>query len=363
MDISFSLIRAFFFGLCLLIMTTYITTMTEEGPTSSNLIIGLIAGLAFASSLMAIDSFFKRFSLHAFNIVMLGLFFGYLMGEALFLIVNNLLEVSRLKIDPATKTLLKTALFLITSYIGVCMTKRASSELSISVPFVKFKPMNDKKKDLLIDPSILQDSRFIDLAASGLLNNHLIIPRFILKELYKSSENEMFHSKAKQSLEIYKKLENMPNLDLRYTDTDFHDIQDPSAKLIRLARLLDANIITSDVNRIQQSTIENVCIININMLANALKPISQGGEFINIRIQHSGKGPRQGVGYIEDGTMVVINGGEDHIGKTIKAQVVSVKHTTSGRMIFCNSAEESLLSEQESAHSVSNLEQKSYCTL
>jgi uncharacterized protein YacL len=129
-------------------------------------------------------------------------------------------------------------------------------------------------------------------------------------------------------------------------------VKDPMTKLIRLARFLDANIITSDINRIQQSSHEGVSIINIHMLSNALKPITQTGEFINIKIQRYGKEPRQGVGYLEDGTMVVVNGGAEYIGETIKAQVLSVKHTTSGRMIFCNTSEETLLSDHEFDHTI-----------
>src|ERR1044072_7233269 len=111
---------------------------------------------------------------------------------------------------------------------------------------------------------------------------------------------------------------------------------------------MNTNIITSDINRIQQASIEGVRIINIHLLSNALKPLTQAGEFINIKIQRYGKEPRQGVGYLDDGTMVVVNGGAEFIGETIKAQVLSVKHTSSGRMIFCNAAEEgSLLSDED----------------
>ncbi len=118
-------------------------------------------------------------------------------------------------------------------------------------------------------------------------------------------------------------------------------------KLLHLARLLDASIITADLNKIQQSSAEGVRIINIHGLSNALKPITQNGELLNIKIQRYGKEPRQGVGYLDDGTMVVVNGGAEYIGDTIKAQVLSVKHTSSGRMIFCNTTEEQLASLQE----------------
>lgn len=362
MNLSLSFIKSFFLLISISIATAYTTTLI--GLNATSIALGLFGGALFSLAMMGLDLFLKRFNLHAFNVAMLGIFFGYLMGEALYLLANTLFDFSNLPLSVPLKNLIKTSIFLFSTYFGMSMTARASEEFYISLPFVRFKPTHHKKKDLLVDLSILQDPRILDLAGSGLLDNQLILPRFTLKELQHHAESghEMISSRARRSLEVFKKLENMAHLDLRYIDTDFHNIQDPMTKMVRLARLLDANIITSDINRIQQSTVEGVSIININTLANALKPISQAGEFINIKIQHPGKGARQGVGYLEDGTMVVINGGADHIGETIKAQVLSVKHTSSGRMIFCNSTDENLLSDQESLQSVATLDQshKSY---
>ena len=131
-------------------------------------------------------------------------------------------------------------------------------------------------------------------------------------------------------------MEEIPQQGLRYNDTDFPDAKDMTSKLIRLARLIDANILTADINRVEIASIEGVEIINLHSLSTALKPLREMGEVIKIKVQRLGKEPRQGVGYLEDGTMVVINGGGNYIDQVIDAQVLSVKHTTSGRMIFCN---------------------------
>jgi len=149
-----------------------------------------------------------------------------------------------------------------------------------------------------------------------LLDNYLVIPRFIITEFYALNErgDEAARYKARRSLEVVKKLETLPSLGLRYTDTDFTDVKDPMEKLIKLSRLLDANILTADVSQIQQSTVEDIRIIKFQQLCNALKPLSQSGEFINIKIQRYGKEPRQGVGYLVDGTMVVVNGGLRRLG-------------------------------------------------
>ncbi len=359
MNISLSFIRTFFLTLSVLFLTIYTTTNSPQGLTLTTLFLGLVAGFVVGGAILCLDIFMKRYNLRSFNIALLGLLFGYLMGNAIMLFVEPTLGMLKDKISPETIAGVKTFLYLVCIYLGMIITARASEEMYVSIPFIKFKPTSHKKKDVLIDSSILMDSRILDLASSGLLDHQLILPRFILKELYSMAENsdENVKSKARRCLEVYKKLENISSLEIRYADTDFPDVKDPMAKMIKLARLMDANIITADINRIQQSSIEGIRIINIHMLSNALKPLTQAGEHINIKIQRYGKEARQGVGYLDDGTMVVVNGGADHIGDTIKAQVLSVKHTSSGRMIFCNATDENLLSEQDSAQMMAALEE------
>lgn len=358
MNVSLSFIRIFFLSLCILLFAAYTTTLSE-GVTLTKLIIGVASGIVVGAIFIGCDTLFKRFNLRAFNIVLLGLFFGYLMGETVWTLLNTLLEFARLPIVPETASLVKMVLFLFTIYVSMVMTARASEELHLCIPFIQFKQNNHKKKDILVDASILSDSRIVDLANSGLLDHQLILPRFILNEFYTMAEHgdETAKSKAKRSLDVFKKLENIPNLHLRFDDTDFPEFKDSLSKLVRLARLIDCDIISADINRVQQTTIDGIRIINIHMLSNALKLITQTGGYINIKIQRYGKEARQGVGYLEDGTMVVVNGGAEYIGETIKAQVLSVKHTSSGCMIFCNATDETLLTEQEAAQSFAELEQ------
>jgi uncharacterized protein YacL len=358
MNISLSFIRIFFVALCTLFVTAYTTTLSTNGLSVLSLVLGLIAGLFTGLLLVSTDLIFRRFNLRSFNTAALGLFFGLMMGQVIWSLFDTVLDFSEIGVRQQTLTLVRMAVFLLSSYLGMVMTARAAEEIHISLPFVKFKQTSHKKKDIVIDSSILTDSRIIDLATSGLLDHHLILPRFILNELQGQSEgaDEALRSKARRCLDVIKKLESIPTLDMRYADTDFPEVKDPMSKLIRLARLLDCNLITADISRVQQSTVEVVRIINIHMLSNALKPLTQAGEYLSIKIQRYGKEARQGVGYLEDGTMVVVNGGAEHIGETIKAQVLSVKHTSSGRMIFCNSTDESSLSEQEIAQSVASIE-------
>lgn len=347
MNISLAFVRIFFVILCIFFMTTFMLSV-PTGTVTANALIGIGIGLIFSLLLIGFDTLFRRFNLRSFNIVVIGIFIGYLMGQALLLIFDAILELSSISItfQPHTLEIIKIALFLFGTYLGTIMTLRASDELYVSIPFVKFAPSSEKKKDLLIDVSVLSDARIIDLAATGLLDHQLVIPRFIIKDLYAQSEvsDEISKSKARRALDVVKKLEAIPSLELRFNETDFPEVKDTTGKLTRLARLLDANILSADISRVQMASVEGIRIVNIHALSNALKPLMQTGEFIKIKIQRYGKEPRQGVGYLDDGTMVVVNGGGNYIGEVIDAQVLSVKHTSSGRMIFCNASDDESLS-------------------
>lgn len=343
MNLSLAFTRTLFTVLSLFFMTTYMIS-GPGGYSAANLLIGLALGGTLALLLAGFDLLFKRFNLRAFNISIIGLLIGYLMGQALVLVLSAVLDISSASIhlEPQRLEVIQIALFLFGLYLGTLMTIRASDELYMSIPFVRFNSTTQKKKDLILDHSALCDARIIDLAACGILDHHLVIPRFLVKELHIQAESldEAMRNKAKRSLEIVKKLEAIPGLEVRFNDTDFHEIKDLNNKMIRLTRLLDANVLTADISRLQTAIVEGVRFINIHSLSTALKPMMQAGEIIKIKIQRYGKEPRQGVGYLDDGTMVVVNGGGEYIGEIIEAKVLSVKHTTSGRMIFCNAQDE-----------------------
>lgn len=342
MNRCYFFVRFIFAAVTILCMTGYFVATTDK-ISSLTYVWAALSGGALFCALMLIEFAFKRFQLVAFNTAILGLFFGFLMSLALLMIFDKILAISSFEFNHKITELIKIALLLGGVYCGVVMTLQASHELYVSLPFIKFTPHQQKSKELLADSSALSDSRIIELATCGLLDNRLVVPRFLLKELYENEESkdEIIQTKAKLTLEILKKLETLPDLHLRYSDTDFNDSKDMTSKILRLARLLNADVLTTDINRVQMASIEEVRVINIHGLSNALKPLMQRGEYLNIKIQRHGKEERQGVGYLEDGTMIVVNGGGDYIGKSIKACVLSVKHTTTGRMIFCNVADES----------------------
>ena len=168
MSISIAFMRSLFVVLSVFFMTTYMLS-SPTGTSHVNALLGIIMGLIFGFLLIGFDIAFKRFNLRSFNIAILGIFFGYLMGLALVLVFDAVLEISRISIvlQPQTLEIIKIALFLFGTYLGTIMTLRASDELYVSIPFVKFSPTTEKKKDLIIDSSVLADARIIDVSTTG----------------------------------------------------------------------------------------------------------------------------------------------------------------------------------------------------
>lgn len=316
----------------------------------TNCAVGFGATILFCGAIFSLDSLLKNTSLKSYNALALGLFFGWIFSQILILIVDTLLGSVGLFVSEGLSHVLMGCLYLFSLYFGVLFTMRASEEIYLSIPFLRLKPKAQEKKDLLLEASALTDPRMIDLVTTGLFDHQLILPRFVMKQIYEMAESssEMRKSKAKQALELIKKMEQTPSLGLRIHETEFPDLKEISAKLMRLARLLGADILTADAQAFElSSAAEPLRTISLHALAKALKPLTQSGEYLDVKVQRYGKEARQGVGYQEDGTMVVINGGAAFIGETIKAQVLSVKHTSAGRMIFSNAVVASSLEDPE----------------
>lgn len=334
------LIRSLFMLVSILFMIAF-TMNTGEKVTASTYLSGALYGFILASTAIVLDRLLKKISFRFFNLTIVGLIFGYLMSLCLLLIFTTFLDIALFKLSETTIALCKLSIFLSGLYLGVILSYRYSEELCITIPFVRLQPTMHKNKSLLLDSSALADSRIIDLAATGLLNRRILIPRFLLNELQNELQckEEVEQQRSKRSLENLKRLELMPQLEITYQDGDLPENKSPIEKSIHFARLFDADVLTAEIGYVQKAE-SNVTIISLHDLSKALKPIMQSGEQLSVKIQRLGKEEKQGVGYLEDGTMVVVNGGGTCIGSTITAHVLSVKHTQSGRLVFCNIAED-----------------------
>ena len=336
---SLTFTRIIFGALSVIFMITYMLSY-PVGSTSMKILTGACLGGSFTLLLVGVETFFRKFNLKTFNVAIVGLFFGYLMGQALTLTFNAVVNMGSFtgNISSATIDIIRIAFFLIGSYVGTILTIRFSEEMYLSIPFVRFTQSAHNKKDLIPDLNAICDPRLVDFLATGVLNSSIVLPKCLVKELHQLAEgaDESTKARVRKGLEVVKKLETMKSLGLRYSESDVPEITDITQKIARLARSSNSNILTSDSNRTSPLQADDTLYININSLSNLLKPVTPPGETISIKVQRYGKEPKQGVGYLDDGTMVVINNGGEFIGEQIDTQVISVKQTSAGRIIFTN---------------------------
>ncbi|MDD3000335.1 MAG: hypothetical protein PHF29_01095 [Candidatus Riflebacteria bacterium] len=192
-------------------------------------------------------------------------------------------------------------------------------------------------KSKLVDTSAVTDGRFVDLYRLGFLEGNIIIPKFVMNELHliSNSDEKLKADRGKKALEMLKSLKSDFPDNISIIEKDFPEIPEIEMRIIKLAIELKATLVTQDANMKRIAGIENVVSININDLANALKPVFISGEDLEIKITKKGKEAHQGVGFLSDGTMVVIEDGGEYVGKTVKTRVSNILQTGAGRMVFC----------------------------
>ena len=199
-----------------------------------------------------------------------------------------------------------------------------------------FRSAGPRRRYKVLDTSVIIDGRIADICETGFVDGTLVIPQFVLKELQlvADSSDSMKRNRGRRGLDILQKIQKMSGVDVTVSDVDFPDIREVDLKLIELARTLQGKIVTNDFNLNKVAQLRGVEVLNINELANALKPVVLPGELMKVFILKEGKEYNQGVAYLDDGTMVVVDNARKLIGKTIDVVVTSVLQTTAGKMIF-----------------------------
>jgi uncharacterized protein YacL len=199
-----------------------------------------------------------------------------------------------------------------------------------------FRNTGPRRRYRVLDTSVIIDGRIADICETGFMDGTLVIPQFVLKELQfvADSSDSMKRNRGRRGLDILQKIQKMAGVDVMISDVDFPDVKEVDLKLIELARTLEGKIVTNDFNLNKVAQLRGVSVLNINELANSLKPVVLPGELMKVFILKEGKEYNQGVAYLDDGTMVVVDNARKMIGKTIDVVVTSVLQTTAGKMIF-----------------------------
>jgi uncharacterized protein YacL len=227
-------------------------------------------------------------------------------------------------------------LLLVLPYIGIVLGARRGEWLEPSRLISLFRASGPQRRYKILDTSVIIDGRIADLCDTGFIDGTLVIPQFVLKELQlvADSADSMKRNRGRRGLDILQKIQKMSGVEVMISDVDYHEVREVDLKLIELARSLQGKIVTNDFNLNKVAQLRGVEVLNINELANALKPVVLPGEIMKVFILKEGKEYNQGVAYLDDGTMVVVDNARKMISKTIDIVVTSVLQTTAGKMIF-----------------------------
>jgi uncharacterized protein YacL len=268
----------------------------------------------------------------------LGIIGAYLIGSLISSQESKVVERF-----PELKTFLTLALTFFMAYVGLMVGAAKGDYLDLSALGGIFSDKVARRDLKILDTSVIIDGRIADVAETGFLTGTLIIPQFILRELQQvaDSPDSSKRQRGRRGLDMLSRLQNNNALDIQIVETDFPSVREVDLKLIELGKQLDAVIVTNDFNLNKVSQLRGVSVLNINELANALKPVVLPGEAMRVFILKEGKEYNQGVAYLDDGTMVVVDNARRLIGKNAEIAVTSVLQTTAGKMIFGRLWEES----------------------
>jgi uncharacterized protein YacL len=215
---------------------------------------------------------------------------------------------------------------------------QTKNDFRFIIPYVEFSKEVKGLKPFVLDTSVIIDGRIADVVDADVLDNQLVIPRFVISELQAvaDSSDRLKRSRGRRGLDILNRVRGNKKIDIQIFDRELPEFagQPVDLKLVLLAKHLEGKVVTNDYNLNKVARLHGVGVINLNDLANALKPVFLPGENAEVRIVKAGEEPGQGVGYLDDGTMIVVEGGRDHISEVVRVAVTSVLQTSAGRMIF-----------------------------
>jgi uncharacterized protein YacL len=302
----------------------------------------ICVGLAVV--IICVDIFIPQKSLMALSGVFFGLLVGLVITYAGSLVLDMLADTFRQPLagtmfgymlrSPATKVLLG----VIACYLSISFILQTKDDVRFVIPYVEFAKQRKGQHPMILDTSVIIDGRIVDILNTWYTDTPVIIPRFVIDELQTvaDSNDRLKRNRGRRGLDIINKLQSMKKLDLQFEDVRNAEAsgEPVDQKLVTLATEMEGRIVTNDYNLNKVAQIRGIEVMNVNDLANALKPVFLPGETMEVRIIKPGEEAGQGIGYLEDGTMVVVESGRDRIGQNVTITVTSVLQTSAGRMVF-----------------------------
>ena len=297
-----------------------------------------ITGMAIAATVIAVDWLTPKKSLNA----LAGIFFGLILGLCLSWAMTPVLEMIGdlyFEMSPGALSMAKWIMGICICYLTTSLVVRTKDDVRFMVPYIVFSRQTKGLRPMVLDTSVIIDGRIADIAETKLFDAPLIIPRFVLNELQliADSPDKMKRNRGRRGLDILNKMQTSSMVDVKVDDTPPPGLEASAGvdqKLVAFSKNCDGRLVTNDYNLNKVAQLRGVDVININDLANALKTVTLPGETMQVKIIRPGEEAQQGIGYLDDGTMIVVEEARGHIGETIMFSVTSALQTSAGRMIF-----------------------------
>ncbi len=306
-------------------------------PFGSNLAVTFSFSAALGLVILLAEIRIRKLSLKTLLGAALGSILGIIGASLISLVVGRMSLL-----NPETETFVQLLVLLLMAYIGLISGANKGEYLDLSTFGGIFSDSSLRKSCKVLDTSVIIDGRVADICKTGFLEGTLVVPHFVLRELQQiaDSADSAKRNRGRRGLDVLEKIKSVPGVAVQIVEKDYPEVKEVDLKLIELAKEFSAKIVTNDFNLNKVSQLRGVEVLNINELANALKPVVLPGETMKVFILKEGKEYNQGVAYLDDGTMVVVDNARRMIGKTIATQVTSVLQTTAGKMIFGRFPEE-----------------------
>lgn len=300
-------------------------------PFLVSLPLAITSGIVIGGLVIALEMRLRRVALQ----YLVGGAVGMLIGAVLGILLALLLDLASLQTSANARFLL-LAVPLSCAYMGMLIGFSKGALLNLDAISIFNREVHPKQSVKLLDTSVIIDGRIADIAEAGFLDGSLVIPQFVLRELQlvADSSDSAKRNRGRRGLDVVQRLQKMPNIDVQLSGYDVPSVKEVDLKLIEFAKVHHCRIVTNDFNLNKVAQVHGVEVLNINELANSLKPVVLPGEVMRVFILKEGKEHNQGVAYLNDGTMVVVDNAKRCISRTIDVTVTSVLQTTAGKMIF-----------------------------
>jgi len=291
---------------------------------------GAVAAFALGTLMMVLETRIRRVPFRVLWSAGLGLIAGLLLGWMFGAVYHSVVQTT------AMAVFIRIFFLVIMPYIGLLIGTKKPEWFEPAHLVSLFKEKRAGRAFKIVDTSVIIDGRIADLCDTGFVEGTLVVPQFVLKELHlvADSADALKRQRGRRGLDVLDHLQKSSQVEVILTDADFPEARDVDSKLIELAKSMDAKIVTNDFNLNKVARIHGIKVLNINELVNSLRPVALPGEAMTVFILKEGKEKDQGVAYLEDGTMVVVDNSRRMIGQTIDVTVTSVLQTTVGKMIF-----------------------------